>query len=206
MPDVVKLKKEAHVSDMEQLKASVIAQTHEKGKALLAEAEKTIEADFELKEKQLLQEKAALREKELQTLKRRLQRDEQQIQNQERQSTLVTKNAVLQEMFKAAQDKMSLWSGDEQLAFLSAILKRYEGQSLTVQLGQLTRERFEQGHWDRLSQAFPQVTFDSQAIPNEAGMLISTGQVDDNFLYSSLVQSMWNEESYRLATAIFTEE
>lgn len=194
------------MSDMEQLKASVIAQAHEKGKTLLAEAEKTITKEFEQLQKQRLQEKAGLREKALQTIKRRLQREEQQIQNQERQSTLVTKNTVLQEMFKAAQDKMSAWSGDEQLGFLAAILQRYQGQAITVQLGQLTRDCFEQRHWDSLSQAFPQVTFLSQGIANEAGLVISSGQVDDNFLYSSLVASIWNEESYRLATAIFTEE
>lgn len=194
------------MSEMERLKASVLAKTHEKGQALLAEAEKTIQAEFEMKEKQLLHEKAALREKSLQTIKRHLQREEQQIQNQERQSTLVTKNAVLQEMFKTAQDKMSAWSGDEQLTFLTTILNRYADQSLTVQMGQLTRDVFEQSHWDSLAAQFPKVTFVSQGIPDEAGMVISTGQVDDNFLYSSLVESIWNEESYRLATAIFREE
>lgn len=191
---------------MEQLKASVIAHAHEKGQALLAEAEERIATEFALKEKQVLQEKAALREKQLQTVKRHLQREEQQLQNQERQSTLVTKNTVLKELFRGAQEKMSSWDGQQQVAFLSAILNRYDKQDIQVQVGQLTRDLLTQADWDKLSADFPNVIFADGGIPNEAGMIISDGQVDDNFLYSSLVQSLWSNESHRLAMAIFTEE
>lgn len=194
------------MSDMEQLKASVLKQAHKKGQERLAEATEQLKEAFSLKEKQALQDKAAQRERQLDQLKRYLQREEQQLQNQERQSTLVTKNAVLKELFKAAEDKMSSWSGDEQVNFLKTLLAPYQGQELTVQLGELTRNVFNQGHWDKLAQAFPQVTFVAEGIAGQAGMIVSSGQVDDNFLYSSLVQSLWNDESYQMANAIFTQD
>ena len=46
----------------------------------------------------------------------------------------------------------------------------------------------------------------SSAVSEEAGFLLSRGNVDDNYLYRYLVDSLWQEESYRLAQAIFQDK
>ena len=59
---------------------------------------------------------------------------------------------------------------------------------------------------EQLLERYPQVKLDSSAVSGEAGFLLSRGNVDDNYLYRYLVDSLWQEESYRLAQAIFQDK
>ncbi|MFC3927799.1 hypothetical protein ACVR05_01330 [Streptococcus caprae] len=194
------------MSEMEQLKASVLEQAHEQGRQLLAEATQTTEKEFERKQQALLQEREALRNSQIGAVKRQLQREEQQIQNQARQSTLVTKNKVLKEIFKSAQETMENWEGQKQADFISKLLARYQGQAIRVQFGQLTLDKLSQEDLAGLKASVPQAKFVAEGLSQEAGIVVTAGQVDDNYLFSRLVDSLWNQESYRMATAIFTEE
>ncbi|MGT2666225.1 hypothetical protein ACVRYP_02710 [Streptococcus rifensis] len=193
------------MSDMTGLKASVMAQSHEKGRLNLAASKEKIQVDFDKKKEQLILEKEAIRRNRLGEINRHKQRDLQQLENKARQSTLVTKQEVLKELFIAAQDKMANWPEADQVAFFKTLMANYP-QAVTVQVGQRTADTFSEATWQALSQEFPQVTFANERVPNEAGFVVSDGKVDDNYLYSTLVQEIWESESYRLASEIFQTE
>ena len=57
-----------------------------------------------------------------------------------------------------------------------------------------------------LKKSFPQVHFSDQSIVGQAGFVLSQGRVDDSYLYRDLLDSVWQEESYRLAQDIFKDQ
>lgn len=187
------------------LKDSVLEQAHEKGRKLLAEAQDNIQAESQERKQRLLQEKEQQRQQQLKNLHNRLQRETQQIENQKRQSTLVTKQGVLKELFAEASERMAAWSAAEEVAFISRVLSRYD-QPVVLTLGAITAEKLSAGDKAGLLAQFPQVTLAEEAIPQQAGFVLSIGQIDDNYLYRDLVQSIWQEEGYRLATEIFQDQ
>ena len=123
------------MTDYSQLKDSILEQAHEKGRKLVAEATAKVQAEAQLQEARLVEEKLHQRAVQLQTIERRLQRESQQIENQKRQSTLVTKQRVLKELFADAYQKMATWSREEELAFLHCVLPRYADQAMILTLG-----------------------------------------------------------------------
>lgn len=98
------------MTDYSQLKDSILEQAHEKGRKLVAEATAKVQAESQLQEARLVEEKLHQRAVQLQTIERRLQRESQQIENKKRQSTLVTKQRVLKELFADAYQKMATCS------------------------------------------------------------------------------------------------
>lgn len=190
------------MSDMTELKASVLEQSHEKGRLNLTAAKEKIQAEFAQKREHLIFEKEALRRQKLEAIQRYQQRESQQLENKARQSSLVTKQEVLKELFEEAKATMSAWSEDQHLAFFKTVMASYEGP-VEVRFGQLTAAAFSEETWQALRETYPQVNFLEGTIPQEAGFLISKGQVDDNFLYANLIADIWEEESFRLASEIF---
>lgn len=193
------------MSDMTGLKASVLEQSHEKGRLNLAVAKEKIQSDFEKKKEHLIFEKEGVRKQRLGDISRRKQREVQQLENQARQSSLVTKQEVLKELFTAAQAKMAQWPEASHVSFFEQLIARYN-EPVTVQVGQLTADQFSEVTWQELARKYPQVTFASERVAGEAGFLFSDGKVDDNYLYSTLVDEIWESESYRLASEIFQAE
>lgn len=187
------------------LKDSVLEQAHEKGRKLLAEAQDKIQAESQERKQRLLQEKEQQRQQQLKNLHNRLQRETQQIENQKRQSTLVTKQGVLKELFAEASERMAAWSAAEEVAFISKVLARYD-QPVVLTLGAITAEKLSADDKTGLLAQFPQVALAEEVIPQQAGFVLSIGQIDDNYLYRDLVQSIWQEEGYRLATEIFQDQ
>ncbi|MET3558858.1 V/A-type H+-transporting ATPase subunit E [Streptococcus rupicaprae] len=190
------------MSDMTELKASVLEQSHEKGRLNLAAAKEKIQAEFDQKREHLVFEKESLRRQKLEAVQRYKQRESQQLENKARQSSLVTKQEVLKELFEEAKATMAAWSEGQHLDFLKAVMASYT-ESVEVAFGDLTARTFSEETWQALRGAYPQVTFVEETIANEAGFLISKGQVDDNFLYGHLIADIWEEESFRLASEIF---
>ena len=129
------------MTDYSQLKDSILEQAHEKGRKLVAEATAKVQAESQLQEARLVEEKLHQRAVQLQTIERRLQRESQQIENQKRQSTLVTKQRVLKELFADAYQKMATWSRQEELAFLHRVLPRYADRAMVLTLGAVTAEK-----------------------------------------------------------------
>lgn len=186
-----------------QLKDSILEQAHEKGRKILAEAKERVQAEAESQEARVIQEKLQQRAEQTKRVQRRLQREKQQIENQKRQSTLVTKQRVLRELFADAYQKMADWSAQEELDFIRGVLGRYEGQELVLTFGQQTADKLSSGEREQLLQTYPRVTLAEETIADQAGFVLSIGKVDDNYLYSSLMDAIWEQESYQFAAAIF---
>ena len=194
------------MSDISDLKASVLEQAHEKGRLLLAEATEKIEQEAKEREVQLVRQKLGQREQQLKEISRRSQRDIQQLENQKRQSTLVIKQRVLRELFEEAYAQMVTWSQAEEEHFLKSVLAKYPDEELTLVFGALSAEKFSSSQLEDLKKAFPKVSFSDQSIAGQAGFVLSQGRVDDSYLYRDLLDSVWQEESYRLAQDIFKDQ
>lgn len=194
------------MSDISDLKASVLEQAHEKGRLLLAEATEKIEQEAKEREAQLVRQKLGQREQQLKEISRRSQRDIQQLENQKRQSTLVIKQRVLRELFEEAYAQMVAWSPAEEEHFLKSALAKYPEEELTLTFGALSAEKFSSNQLEDLKKAFPNVSFSDQSIAGQAGFVLSQGRVDDSYLYRDLLDSVWQEESYRLAQDIFKDQ
>ena len=187
------------------LRDSVLEQAHEKGRKLLAEAQEHIQTESQERKQRLLQEKSQQRQQQVKNLHNRLQRDIQQIENQKRQSTLVTKQGVLKELFAEASERMAAWSAAEEVAFISQVLSGYD-QPVVLTLGAITAEKLSAEDKQALLAQFPQVTLAEAVLAQQAGFVLSMGQIDDNYLYRDLVQSIWEQEGYRMATEIFSDQ
>ena len=194
------------MSDISDLKASVLEQAHEKGRLLLAEATEKIEQEAKEREAQLVRQKLGQREQQLKEISRRSQRDIQQLENQKRQSTLVIKQRVLRELFEEAYAQMVAWSPAEEEHFLKSVLAKYPEKELALTFGALSAEKFSSSQLEDLKRSFPQVHFSDQSIAGQAGFVLSQGRVDDSYLYRDLLDSVWQEESYRLAQDIFKDQ
>ena len=194
------------MSDISDLKASVLEQAHEKGRLLLAEATEKIEQEAKEREAQLVRKKLGQREQQLKEISRRSQRDIQQLENQKRQSTLVIKQRVLRELFEEAYAQMEAWSPAEEEHFLKSVLAKYPEKELALTFGALSAEKFSSSQLEDLKKSFPQVHFSDQSIASQAGFVLSQGRVDDSYLYRDLLDSVWQEESYRLAQDIFKDQ
>ena len=130
------------MSDISDLKASVLEQAHEKGRLLLAEATEKIEHEAKERETQLVRQKLGQREQQLKEISRRSQREIQQLENQKRQSTLVIKQRVLRELFEEAYAQMAAWSSAEEEHFLKSVLAKYPEEELTLTFGALSAGKF----------------------------------------------------------------
>ena len=184
------------MSDISDLKASVLEQAHEKGRLLLAEATEKIEQEAKEREAQLVRQKLGQREQQLKEISRRSQRDIQQLENQKRQSTLVIKQRVLRELFEEAYAQMAAWSPAEEEHFLKSVLAKYPEKELALTFGALSAEKFSSSQLEDLKKSFPQVHFSDQSIAGQAGFVLSQGRV---MIVISIV-TCWTLSGRRKAT------
>lgn len=189
-----------------QLRDSVLEQAHENGRQLVANAQETLDRETKEQKARLKQEKMQQREQEVKVLKRQVQREVQQLENEKRQSTLATKQRILKELFAGAYEQMAAWSLKQEQAFLEQILKKYPQEELVLTFGSRTFGKYSAVQLEQLLERYPQVKLASSVVSGEAGFLLSRGNVDDNYLYRYLVDSLWQEESYQLAQAIFQDK
>ena len=194
------------MTDYSQLKDSILEQAHEKGRKLVAEATVKVQEESQLQEARLVEEKLHQRAVQLQTIERHLQRESQQIENQKRQSTLVTKQRVLKELFADAYQKMATWSRQEELAFLHRVLSRYADQAMVLTFGAVTAEKLTDKYLQDLIEAYPQLQLAKETLAQEAGFVLSFGKVDASYLYRDLVDAVREEQSFHMAASIFKEE
>lgn len=194
------------MTDYSQLKDSILEQAHEKGRKLVAEATVKVQEESQLQEARLVEEKLHQRAVQLQTIERHLQRESQQIENQKRQSTLVTKQRVLKELFADAYQKMATWSRQEELAFLHRVLSRYADQAMVLTFGAVTVEKLTDQDLQDLIEAYPQLQLAKETLAQEAGFVLSFGKVDASYLYRDLVDAVREEQSFHMAASIFKEE
>ena len=194
------------MDEQTQLKDSILAQAHEKGRKLLEEAKETILKEETAQEERLIQDKLNQRSEQLKRIQRQLQRETQQIENKKRQSTLVTKQRVLKDLFADAYEAMAAWPLEKEVQFVDAVLDRYQGQDVTLTFGATSAAKFDPVALEKWKQTHPNVTVVDETIPAQAGFVLSVGKIDDNYLYRDLVDSIWEQESYQMAASIFTDE
>ena len=101
---------------------------------------------------------------------------------------------------------MAAWSSAEEEHFLKSVLAKYPEEELTLTFGALSAGKFSSSQLEDLKKSFPQVHFSDQSIAAQAGFVLSQGRVDDSYLYRDLLDSVWQEESYRLAQDIFKDQ
>lgn len=189
-----------------QLKDSILAQAHEKGRKLVEEAKESVLKEEAVQEERLIQDKLNQRSEQLKRIQRQLQRETQQIENKKRQSTLVTKQRVLKDLFAEAYEAMAAWPLEKEVHFVEAVLDRYQGQAVTLTFGAVSASKFGPADLEHLRQAYQDLTVSEATIPAQAGFVLSVGKIDDNYLYRDLVDSIWEQESYQMAASIFTDE
>ena len=102
--------------------------------------------------------------------------------------------------------RSAAWSQIEEEHFLKSVLAKYPEEEMTLVFGALSAEKFSSSQLEGLKKAFPQVHFSDQFIAGQAGFVLSQGRVDDSYLYRDLLDSVWQEESYRLAQDIFKDQ
>ena len=175
------------------LRDSVLEQAHENGRQLLADAKESIEREAKEQEARLKQEKLQQREQEIKAINRQVQREVQQLENEK-------------ELFAGAYEQMTVWSIEQEQAFLEQVLKKYPQEELVLTIGSRTLVKYSAGQLERLLERYPHVRLASSPVNGEAGFLLSRGNIDDNYLYRNLVDSLWQEESYQLAQTIFQDE
>lgn len=189
-----------------QLKDSILAQAHEKGRKLVEEAKESVLKEEAVQEERLIQDKLNQRSEQLKRIQRQLQRETQQIENKKRQSTLVTKQRVLKDLFAEAYEAMAAWPLEKEVQFVEDVLDHYQGQAVTLTFGAVSAAKFGPADLEHLRQAHQDLTVSEATIPAQAGFVLSVGKIDDNYLYRDLVDSIWEQESYQMAASIFTDE
>lgn len=191
------------MSNLENLRESVIEQAHEKGRMKLLDSKKKIDDEFEMQKSLIIKKKEAEHERKLKELQQKYQIIFQQLKNKERQSTLVSKQKILKELFQSALLEMESWSADKEMEFIYRILERYSQQEVIVTFGERTLAKFNLEQLEKLKFSFPNYLFSEQPISNESGLLISIGKIYDNYLYKTLIGSISKEESSSIANQIF---
>lgn len=194
------------VSDIEQLRAGILEQAHQEGRAKLDQELQILDRQYDQEKISIIAEKKESAKLQLKELQRQYQVNMQQLKNKERQSSLAMKQEVLKELFKAALEKMVNWELDEELVFIKLILDKYTSNKGQVQFGQKTAVKLSEQSYQQLRDTYPNFQFSSETIMNQAGFVISIGQVDYTYLYSDLVDSLFTSECAAISQQLFSED
>ncbi|KHD44279.1 ATPase [Streptococcus hongkongensis] len=194
------------MSDIEQLRAGILEQAHQEGRAKLDQELQILDRQYDQEKISIIAEKKESAKLQLKELQRQYQVNMQQLKNKERQSSLAMKQEVLKELFKAALEKMVNWELDEELVFIKLILDKYTSNKGQVQFGQKTAVKLSEQSYQQLRDTYPNFQFSSETIMNQAGFVISIGQVDYTYLYSDLVDSLFTSECAAISQQLFSED
>ncbi|WP_124057643.1 hypothetical protein [Vaginisenegalia massiliensis] len=189
------------MSDLNALKETLLAQAREQGQAKLAAAVKEHELAFQQQEHDLLAERANRRQHQLNEVTNQHQRQLQQLKNQERQSSLKSKQEVLNQLFEGALTMMTEWSSSEHIAFFERVISQYKDQPLDLILGEQTKDAFTDIDLSR----YPHLSVNPEPIKGQAGFVLSDGKVEYNYLYQSLINDTRQDTSLKLANQVFEE-
>lgn len=191
------------MSELTQLKDSVLAQANEKGQLKLERAQHEHAKEYQTKRDQLIHDKEALRRHKISELKDSYMRRMQQISNQQRLTSLNSKQQVLTVLFDGAVEVMNNWSSEEQLDFVRKILKKFEERELVLTFGELTKKVITETAIHQLKSEFPKVSIKDETIAKEGGFILTEDRIDFNYLYSKLVEATRNEINLEIAKEAF---
>ncbi len=194
------------MSELTQLKDSVLTQANEKGQLKLERAQQEHTKEYEHKREQLLHEKEVVRRQKINEIKGEHMRLMQQIANQQRLTSLNSKQQVLDALFNGAVDTMTNWTNEEHLLFIQRVLSQYGETELTLIFGSLTKENLTEENLNHLKKQHPNVTILEKSIPREAGFVLTEGRIDYNYLYTELVIDTRKVINLQIAKEVFGEE
>lgn len=194
------------MSELTQLKDSVLTQANEKGQLKLERAQHEHSKEYEHKREQLIHDKDVLRRQKIHELKGEHRRKMQQISNQQRLTSLNSKQQVLGTLFNGAVETLTNWTSEEHLAFIQRILAKYQAAELTIKFGELTKQALTDQAIGQLTQAFTNITVVDETFPREGGFVLTEGRIDYNYLYSELVDDIRKEINLSVAKEVFGEE
>ncbi|VTS16145.1 V-type H+-transporting ATPase subunit E [Streptococcus porcinus] len=191
------------MSDIEQLKATILEQAHQDSQRKFRVAIEELEREFELDKEAMRTDKEAYRADQLREIKSHFQVRSQEGRNQEKQASLAFKHKVLGDLFARALQKMEAFTSEQELSFLKVVLMQFPNQKISVQLGEKTAQKLSQQDLANCKDTFPEVSFRSELIGNESGFVLSLGQIDYNYLYKELVAALYRDESAQFSKLIF---
>lgn len=194
------------MSELTQLKDSVLTQANEKGQLKLERAQQEHTKEYEHKREQLLHEKEVVRRQKINEIKGEHMRLMQQIANQQRLTSLNSKQQVLDALFNGAVDTITNWTNEEHLLFTQRVLSQYGETELTLIFGSLTKENLTEENLNHLNKQHPNVTILEKSIPREAGFVLTEGRIDYNYLYTELVIDTRKVINLQIAKEVFGEE
>ncbi|WP_282919817.1 hypothetical protein [Ignavigranum ruoffiae] len=193
------------MDEFDKLKRSVIEQAEQKGKEYYQREVRKLEQSYKEKFNDLNRSYEENRQQALAKVRHHHDRLIQQIQNKERQTSLVSKQEILTSLFEETVHKMTQWTVEEETRFIQRILNKYQGQPLTLLLGQKTLAKFSQRDLDQLQKEFPNIQISQESISGQAGFKLVMDQIDYNYLYADLVKDSQREISSDIAQRIFVE-
>ncbi|SEP56946.1 V/A-type H+-transporting ATPase subunit E [Ignavigranum ruoffiae] len=193
------------MDEFDKLKRSVIEQAEQKGKEYYQREVRKLEQSYKEKFNDLNRSYEENRQQALAKVRHHHDRLIQQIQNKERQTSLVSKQEILTSLFEETVHKMTQWTVEDETRFIQRILNKYQGQPLTLLLGQKTLAKFSQRDLDQLQKEFPNIQISQESISGQAGFKLVMNQIDYNYLYADLVKDSQREISSDIAQRIFVE-
>lgn len=193
------------MDEFDKLKRSVIEQAEQKGKEYYQREVRKLEQSYKEKFNDLNRSYEENRQQALAKVRHHHDRLIQQIQNKERQTSLVSKQEILTSLFEETVHKMTQWTVEEETRFIQRILNKYQGQPLTLLLGQKTLAKFSQRDLDQLQKEFSNIQISQESISGQAGFKLVMDQIDYNYLYADLVKDSQREISSDIAQRIFVE-
>lgn len=193
------------MSDLTGLRATILEQTRQKGELKLQTAKEEHETTYRERYEDLMVTKEANRQREVDKIINHYQREEQKMFNRERQALLSAKQSTLETLFQLALEQMNQWEGKEHLQFLESVLTKYADQHVILYFGELTWQTLTNEMLFQLAAQFPNISFSDEIVVDKGGFILSQGKVDDNYLYDALIESIRQEQSYRVSAQIFNE-
>lgn len=194
------------MEELSQLKQSVLKDAQAKGQAYYDDALKILNQKFEQAKTDVEREIAEQEKKALNAEKSKYDRAIQQIHNKERQTSLISKQQMLNTLFKAAVEKMEQWSGQEDFDFFMQIMPKYAQEPVEVIFGDKTRRKFTDNDFQAMQQAYPNLTISERTIPYQAGFILTRDRIDYNYTYESLVEDTQNHVGTDIANDVFAND
>lgn len=194
------------MSELTQLKDSVLTQANEKGQLKLERAQHEHTKEYDHKREQLLHDKEVLRRQKINEIKGEHMRLMQQMSNQQRLTSLNSKQQVLDALFNGAVETMTNWTNEEHLLFIQSVLSQYGETELTLIFGSLTKEKLTEDDLSQLNKQYPNVTILEESKPREAGFVLTEGRIDYNYLFTELVNDTRKVINLQIAKEVFGEE
>nr|WP_276933448.1 hypothetical protein [Globicatella sulfidifaciens] len=191
------------MSDLQNLRESILQKAHQEGQAQFDKAKEELEQEFQTKLKAQLHEKESMRNVQLNREKQRLSRLEHQVLNQERQASLNSRQALMDQLFAGAVQKMEAWDNQTFLEFTTSILNKFKDKELQVVFGEKTRNQLSSPELQSLLKQFPKLTIAEESISDQSGFVVKDQRVDYNFMFDQLVDSVRNDLSADLAQQVF---